>query len=111
MLLQELLMHSKGEDIAVARARGRMQDPPVTMHVSHLCGNPQCLYDQHVIIESAVINNSRKNCRVWYKCHGHPGCEKWFMVCSHEPHCIRPLPHYPNLVTWQQVMDSGLIHI
>lgn len=59
-----------------------------TEQCSHLCGQPACLVAAHVVSESPVANNSRKNCLVWHNC-GHGECPKKVLVCQHEPLCVK----------------------
>jgi hypothetical protein len=62
------------------------------MHVSHLCGNTKCYNPQHLIEESALQNNARKNCLVWVDC---PHCNAGtgvIMTCTHDPRCIKRFP-------------------
>lgn len=92
MELQHFLLYFQGEDIDVANALGREQNPPATYHASHRCNNRTCTVPEHVCIESAQLNNARKGCLVWFKCTGHAGCDKWFLVCPHDPVCIKPIP-------------------
>lgn len=57
-------------------------------HVSHRCDNRRCFNPEHLMDESAQVNNSRKGCAGPIACsvHGHIIID----LCSHIPRCIRP---------------------
>jgi len=65
-------------------------------HVSHLCARPTCLVAGHVVPESPTMNNSRKNCLVWFDC---PHCSdsKKILVCQHRPYCIKYCEGYSSM--------------
>jgi hypothetical protein len=60
---------------------GKQMPLPVIQHLSHLCGDSRCFNVDHLIVESPVVNNSRKNCVV--NC---PHCSQ--LLCKHQPKCI-----------------------
>jgi homing endonuclease-like protein len=68
---------------------------------SHLCHNPRCISLEHIINEQSVINQSRKNCLVWLKCHH---CKKYIFTCSHKPYCIKYCEGYRDL---QHFLNEG----
>lgn len=109
MTLQEVLLLVAGKDIEVARAEGQAMVPPVVFHASHLCDNPACLIPEHICIEPADVNNSRKGCVVWFQCKGHDGCNKWFLVCPHDPPCIAPIPG-TEYGSWEELLASEHVH-
>lgn len=75
------------------------------MEISHRCHNPLCIIPAHVLLESAVKNNGRKNCRVFIGCsHADEGCELSQIVCQHEPMCIK---HAEGHDTWEDFLDQG----
>jgi hypothetical protein len=65
------------------------------IQVSHLCGEPRCMLPAHVVPESAMANNGRKNCVVWVNCP-HAGCDLKIMACPHEPYCIKYVPGWES---------------
>jgi hypothetical protein len=54
-------------------------------HVSHLCGNSKCVNVEHLVYESALENNSRKNCCGVSECSK---CGHKMRTCSHTPVCL-----------------------
>jgi hypothetical protein len=70
---------------------------------SHRCNNPRCTVASHICVESAVLNNGRKGCRVWVDCP-HEGCGKKIRVCAHEPSCIR---YCPGFDSWEDFEARG----
>lgn len=67
---------------------------------SHLCHRPACKTVGHVIAESALDNNARKNCLVWINCHH---CsDKVIFLCTHEPCCIKYHPGYSSMLDLQK---------
>jgi hypothetical protein len=109
MTVQEILLLVSGLDIEARRAVGRAHVPPVLYHASHRCGHPACLIPDHICIESAEENNSRKGCLVWFQCRGHKGCKRWFLVCPHNPPCIKQIPN-TNYDTWEETLRSDDVH-
>jgi hypothetical protein len=69
---------------------------------SHLCGNPLCTLPEHVCLEDAKKNNSRKGCVVWWDC---PHCDKKIKICQHEPSCIK---FVPGFISWKEFLENGL---
>ena len=47
--------------------------PNVGLHVSHLCHEPLCIADNHLILEPQCINKNRIRCHASGKCWGHEG--------------------------------------
>ncbi len=90
-VLQELVLWSKGVTREVAGDQ-----------CSHLCGKPFCL--EHVCLESAVANNSRKGCVVWWPCP-HAGCAKKILICQHSPLCIK---YVPDFKSWEDFLERGV---
>lgn len=86
-MLQEVCLWARGinvsglDDIRSALMRG------LDSQISHLCDQPACTLPEHVILESAVENNSRKNCGRVIPCP-HEGCPKFIQTCVHSPRCI-----------------------
>lgn len=72
------------------------------LHASHLCENPRCFNPDHLLWESAPVNNSRKGCPGDIYCphHGH------FLVaiCRHTPKCMKPMlaPEQVNCCLWNR---------
>jgi len=54
--------------------------------LSHLCSDSRCFNIEHLVIEDAISNNSRKNCQVMATCPC--SCNHTFLVCKHDPSCI-----------------------
>jgi Zinc-binding loop region of homing endonuclease len=73
--------------------------------VSHLCARPQCLRSDHVVAESAVSNNRRKNCVVWIDCHCCEG--KKVLVCQHTPVCIKFCSAFTSM---KELLERGVCH-
>jgi hypothetical protein len=69
-------------------ATGRRLPEKKCDEVSHLCHNRRCINSSHLIVESKVDNNGRKNCMVWIPCP-HEDCTKRISVCTHSPKCIK----------------------
>ena len=73
--------------------------------VSHLCARPQCLRSDHVIAESPVANNRRKNCLVWIDCHN---CkDKKVLVCQHTPVCVKFCSAFTSMA---DLMERGVCY-
>jgi hypothetical protein len=72
--------------------------------ISHLCHNPKCVIPSHVVLESPVENNRRKNCLVWVNCP-HDGCEEKVFVCTHSPPCIK---YALGWETWEEFLRWGV---
>lgn len=64
-------------------AEGRPMPKRVVEHLSHLCNDSRCFNVDHLVIESPVVNNSRKNCGFRVKCPC--PCAVVFVSCSHVP--------------------------
>ena len=84
--LSTLILHSTGIE------RGDLQ-------ASHLCGNSQCAEASHIILETSLDNNLRKNCRGYvlippFEVTSPTTGEKFMTsprfhsACKHKPHCI-----------------------
>jgi hypothetical protein len=56
------------------------------MQVSHLCGHRNCFNPEHLVLETAQVNNQRKGCLVWVMC---PDCNRVIVVCPHNPQCVK----------------------
>jgi hypothetical protein len=54
-------------------------------HVSHLCDQRSCFNPDHLCVETARENNSRKGCPGTLKCQ----CDHIVFTCPHFPACIR----------------------
>lgn len=74
--LHQLAWHAAGKDVPLDSA---------VMHLSHLCSTPNCFNVDHIVLETPLVNNSRKNCGVDHDC---PKCGHVFSGCKHEPKCI-----------------------
>ena len=72
--------------------------------ISHLCGNPKCIIPAHVVVETVVENNRRKNCIVWVDCL-HKDCSERLLVCPHNPLCIK---YVPGWETWEEFLRWGV---
>lgn len=79
-LLSDVVLWSQGID---TNDKGGGQN----LQASHLCDNSTCMDPEHIIVETAIQNNSRKNCGFVQRC-GHDGCGKLVYCCRHEPRCI-----------------------
>jgi len=82
--LQEVVMWAKGE----IRARPGYQ-------ISHLCDKPACTNKDHIITESSVDNNSRKNCGAVVS-YIQDGEKKYLQACRHFPRCIVFIPGFKS---------------
>ena len=47
--------------------------PNAGLHVSHLCHEPLCIADAHLILEPQGINKNRIHCHAFGECRGHEG--------------------------------------
>lgn len=87
---------------------GREPPNPIKdhQHISHLCGNSQCMNPLHLHVENAVDNNQRKGCIVWVVCPEGDECQYRgiIVVCSHTPRCIRHHPQFDD----HEHMDSAI---
>ncbi len=71
-----------------------------TLQVSHLCHTPACFNPEHLIAETPLANNNRKNCLVWIDCQR---CKKVWRLCKHEPPCIKYKANVENEASvWSQ---------
>ena len=52
----------------------------INLHVSHLCHQPLCIEESHLVLEPKFVNNNRIQCRHFGRCNGHPG----------HPNCLLP---------------------
>ena len=41
------------------------------LDVSHLCGEKRCVRQDHLVLETRIVNNARKNCHKRRHCFGH----------------------------------------
>jgi len=57
--------------------------------VSHLCHNPRCFNEKHLIVEHKKSNLERNKCKNWTWVSA-PCCGKKFNPCLHNPQCILP---------------------
>ena len=46
---------------------------PDSMHSSHLCHEPSCFNQDHLVLESHALNQERKVCKQNGQCKGHAG--------------------------------------
>ena len=76
-------IYFRGKSIMVNRAKACMfvdneyQPIPQDLQVSHLCHIKNCVLKEHLTMESAALNNSRKKCVEARVCLGHneaPDC-------------------------------------
>ncbi|KAL8366727.1 hypothetical protein RB595_010538 [Gaeumannomyces hyphopodioides] len=60
---------------------------PIGLHISHLCDTRRCFNPDHLVAETAAMNNARKGCPGPITCsiHGHIVVD----LCPHIPRCIR----------------------
>lgn len=70
--------------------------------ISHRCHNPSCTLFGHLCLESAAKNNARKGCAVVWPC---AHCLKFYMICSHEPRCIK---YVPGFTSWDDFVANGV---
>jgi len=56
------------------------------LQISHLCHNATCINTDHLVQESAEINNSRKNCVGIVEIQLPTGIQRG-QVCTHQPPC------------------------
>jgi hypothetical protein len=70
------------------------------MHISHLCDKPRCTIPEHVVLETPIVNNSRKNCGLTFDC---THCEKKILACKHNPKCISYVAGFPS---WEEFLAS-----
>lgn len=56
--------------------------------VSHLCHNPACFNDKHLIIETPAANQQRSMCKGWQPVTCPCGCGHTFNPCPHTPQCV-----------------------
>ena len=72
-------IYFRGKSIMVNRAKACMfvdneyQPIPQDLQVSHLCHIKNCVLKEHLTMESAALNNSRKKCVEAQVCFGHTG--------------------------------------
>ena len=72
-------VYLRGKSYSVLRHRlcyfvdNRFEPLPTDLHVSHLCHIKNCCRNDHLSLESASVNNSRKQCAKNHTCSGHPG--------------------------------------
>ena len=70
---------------------------------SHLCHNPKCTVLSHIILESSVANNARKNCSVFLKCHH---CDLYIFTCVHHRLlCLSPSLS-PKPITYSLTVEA-----
>jgi len=88
--LQELMVWAADMDLEPAQ------------QASHLCCQPACTVETHIVPESAEENNHRKNCRVHVDC---PHCTRKIVICVHNPLCIK---YCPGFATWEDFLRDGV---
>lgn len=79
--------------VAKKAACGSLPKNRSELHVSHLCNQRNCFNHEHLVIENATINNSRKGDHSPYVIlEGLGGNGTTFVVvaCNHVPQCIMP---------------------
>lgn len=54
---------------------------------SHICGNPRCVFENHIVAESPELNKSRDSCRyfLFFKNPLQDPASRY--VCPHQPPC------------------------
>ena len=71
-------IYLRGQSYSVNRAKvcyyvdNDFQSLPSNMQLSHLCHVKSCVHPDHITMESASTNNSRKKCFEAKMCLGHP---------------------------------------
>ena len=65
---------------------GKQMPLPRKEHLSHLCSDSRCFNVAHLVVESPIVNNSRKNCGFVVTCPC--PCNHEFLPCDHKPQCI-----------------------
>jgi hypothetical protein len=88
--LQEVLLWARGDRLQPGQ------------HASHLCDKPKCLMKEHIVAESPVVNNSRKNCGRVIKC---AHCDKYYQACDHSPRCVTFIEGFAS---WEEFLVNGL---
>ena len=72
-------IYLRGKSYLVNRAKACMfadnnyEPLPPDLQVSHLCHIKNCVLQEHLTMESAALNNSRKKCAQAQVCLGHSG--------------------------------------
>lgn len=72
-------IYLRGQSYMVHRARicyfidRDFQPLSPDLQVSHLCHIKNCCLKEHLTMEPATVNNSRKTCQTAKVCHGHSG--------------------------------------
>jgi hypothetical protein len=56
------------------------------LHVSHLCHNKKCIFEEHLVVEEARINYDRNYCIGTVICKE---CKVFFNCCKHIPKCLK----------------------
>lgn len=72
--------------IVALRAKGTWIPLDRDHQASHLCDNRECYAEDHVVVETHLVNNSRKGCPGDIKCEC---CGSLCFKCPHKPKCIR----------------------
>lgn len=93
-LLSDLVLWSQGIDTSD-------KGDELNLQASHLCDNPTCMDPEHIIVETAIQNNSRKNCGFIQRC-GHDGCGKLVYCCRHEPRCISYVQNFNSFKEFEE---------
>ncbi len=63
----------------------QLENSSEVLQVSHLCGQARCVNPNHLCLESAKVNNSRKGCLGLVTCLG---CGTSMSACTHHPRCV-----------------------
>jgi Zinc-binding loop region of homing endonuclease len=71
---------------------------------SHLCHRARCFNPDHVVVETELKNQRRKNCPVWVDCP-HDDCLLKVRACVHEPMCVR---HCEGFASHKEFVANGL---
>lgn len=76
--------------------------------ISHLCGKSRCVVPEHVVVETAQENNSRKGCAPWVDCSEHCSLcrgRKVIWRCPHKPGCIMYHAGFPSI---KELKEKGI---
>jgi hypothetical protein len=60
-----------------------------TQDISHLCGNPNCTFSKHFLVEEKKANGSRKSCQTYSIDCDECKMTHFYTDCSHNPKCCK----------------------